>query len=107
MNYYDIMKKRKHVRDYYMNIIPPKKDIEEILQKAYELTPSKQNAIPYEVSVLGPDKQDDKDKIYDRVVGNHKFMEKYGFLHNLSVLDLIFNLGPNSSAYLDELVIDI
>ena len=61
MNYYDIMKKRKHVRDYDMNIIPPKKHIEEILQKAYELTPSKQNAIPYEVSVLGPDKQDDKD----------------------------------------------
>ena len=78
MNYYDIMKKRKHVRDYDMNIIPPKKHIEEILQKAYELTPSKQNAIPYEVSVLGPDKQDDKDKIYERVVGNHKFMEKYG-----------------------------
>ena len=29
------------------------------------------------------------------------------FQHNLCVLDLIFNLGPNSSAYLDELVIDI
>ena len=43
-----------------------------------------------------------KIKKYDQV-----FMEKYGFLHNLSVLDLIFNLGPNSSAYLDELVIDI
>ncbi len=43
-----------------------------------------------------------KIKKYDQV-----FMEKYGFQHNLCVLDLIFNLGPNSSAYLDELVIDI
>ena len=43
-----------------------------------------------------------KIKKYDQV-----FMEKYGFQNNLSVLDLIFNLGPNSSAYLDELVIDI
>ncbi len=39
---------------------------------------------------------------YDQV-----FMEKNDFQHNLSVLDLIFNLGPNSSVYLDELVIDI
>ena len=43
-----------------------------------------------------------KIKRYDQV-----FMEKYGFQHNLSVLDLIFNLGPNSSAYLDSMVIDI
>lgn len=43
-----------------------------------------------------------KIKKYDQV-----FMEKYDFQHNLSVLDLIFNLGPNSSAYLDSIVIDI
>ena len=43
-----------------------------------------------------------KIKRYDQV-----FMEKYGFQHNLSVLDLIFNLGPNSSTYLDSMVIDI
>ena len=78
MSYYDIIKKRKHVRSYDMNVIPPREDIEEVLQKAYELTPSKQNCVPYQVNVLGPDKQDEKEKIYKNVVGNHKFMEIYG-----------------------------
>lgn len=31
------------------------------------------------------------------------FEEKYGFMHNLSVLDLIFNLGPEASSYLYHL----
>lgn len=31
------------------------------------------------------------------------FTEKYGFIPNLSVLDLLFNLGPASSDYLKEL----
>ena len=32
---------------------------------------------------------------YDQV-----FMEKHGFIANLSILDLLFNLGPDSSDYL-------
>ena len=28
------------------------------------------------------------------------FASKYGFIPNLSILDIIFNLGPNSSNYL-------
>ncbi len=28
------------------------------------------------------------------------FGDKHGFIHNLSILDLIFNLGPNASPYL-------
>lgn len=35
---------------------------------------------------------------YDQV-----FMEKYGFIANLSILDLIFNLGPESAEYLKNI----
>jgi hypothetical protein len=35
---------------------------------------------------------------YDQV-----FMEKYGFIPNLSIIDLLFNLGPESSDYLHKL----
>ena len=35
---------------------------------------------------------------YDQV-----FMEKNGFIANLSILDLLFNLGPESTDYLASL----
>jgi len=31
------------------------------------------------------------------------FMEKHGFINNLSVLDLLFNLGPESLSYLEDI----
>ena len=37
---------------------------------------------------------------YDQV-----FMEKYGFISNLSILDLLFNLGPQSPQYLQRIII--
>ena len=41
-------------------------------------------------------------KKYDQV-----FMEKHGFIANLSILDLLFNLGPESADYLHNLAISI
>jgi hypothetical protein len=38
--------------------------------------------------------------IFDLEKYDQVFMEKHGFLKNLSILDLIFNLGNESSAYL-------
>ena len=43
-----------------------------------------------------------KQKKYDQV-----FMEKHGFIANLSILDLLFNLGPESGHYLHNLTISI
>ena len=43
-----------------------------------------------------------KQERYDQV-----FMEKYGFIANLSILDLLFNLGPESGDYLHNLAISI
>ena len=31
------------------------------------------------------------------------FMEKHGFITNLSILDLLFNLGPESTDYLNNI----
>ena len=41
-------------------------------------------------------------KRYDQV-----FMEKHGFIANLSIIDLLFNLGPESSDYLQEMDLNI
>ena len=35
------------------------------------------------------------------------FMEKHGFIANLSILDLLFNLGPESADYLHNLAISM
>ena len=43
-----------------------------------------------------------KQEKYDQV-----FMEKKGFIPNLSILDLLFNLGPNSTNYLNKIDLDI
>ena len=43
-----------------------------------------------------------KQERYDQV-----FMEKHGFIANLSILDLLFNLGPESADYLHNLNISI
>lgn len=41
-------------------------------------------------------------KPYDQV-----FSDKFGFVKELSILDLLFNLGPESPAYLKEIKLDI
>ena len=37
-----------------------------------------------------------KDKYFDPVSYNQVFINKYGFIPNLSIIDLLFNEGPNS-----------
>jgi len=42
----------------------------------------------------------EKQEKYDQV-----FMEKQGFIPNLSILDLLFNLGPESADYLNNMLV--
>ena len=41
-------------------------------------------------------------KEYVQVFGN-----KFGFLPNLSILDLLFNLGPETKTYLNSIKLDL
>ena len=72
MNTFDLLEtKRKHVRKYN-DKIPDKKLIERALWKAWKTTPSKNNAMAYEVLVWGPDKELEKEVIHSLVVKNDK-----------------------------------
>ena len=50
----DSLGNRKHVMHYDEEVIPSKKDIDEILRTAYPLVTSKQKAYPYKAYILGP-----------------------------------------------------
>ncbi len=75
MNHFDLLeKKRKHVRRY-SDKIPPIEIIEKALWKAWKTTPSKNNAMAYQVLVWGPDKILEKEAIHSLCVKNHKDAE--------------------------------
>ena len=77
MNYFDTLeKKRKHVKKYDMNKIPPKECIERALYKAWKTTPSKNNSMPYQVLVWGPDKKVHKEAIHNLVTKSHRAVEE-------------------------------
>jgi hypothetical protein len=75
---FDNLNKRKHVYEYKTDDIPSEDMIRDILHKTWQVTPSKQNIMPYRVSVLGPPHTRYKESIYNKVVGNHKVMEEKG-----------------------------
>jgi len=60
----ETLKKRWHER-YFNKTIPEKSLIQEILQKTFELCPSKQLVFPYKIEVLGPDRERDKKRFRD------------------------------------------
>jgi hypothetical protein len=75
---FDNLNKRKHVYEYKTDDIPNEDIIKDLLHKTWQVTPSKQNIMPYKVSVLGPSHTRYKESIYNKVVGNHKVMEEKG-----------------------------
>lgn len=77
MSIFDTLEKRHHVRKY-KPIPVPDKLVKELLYKAWKVSPSKNNFMPYRVNVLGPDKQEEKNLIWDKVMNNHKFYDDRG-----------------------------
>lgn len=71
MNHFELLEtKRKHVKTY-SDKIPPKELIENALWKAWKTSPSKNNAMAYEVLVWGPEKKLKKEAIHSLCVKNH------------------------------------
>jgi len=75
MNHFELLEsKRKHVKTY-SDKIPPKELIDNALWKAWKTTPSKNNAMAYEVLVWGPEQKLKKEAIHSLCVKNHKETE--------------------------------
>ena len=72
---YDIFKKRKHVWVYDDKNIPSKETVNECLKKAWQLTPSKQQYMPYRVNVIGPGDEAEKERIWKQAIKNHHKVE--------------------------------
>jgi len=65
MNTFDLLEhKRKHVVEY-KDDVPSLEKIKHSLWQAWKTTPSKNNAMAYQVFVWGPDKQKEKEIIYN------------------------------------------
>lgn len=72
MSIFDVIDKRQHILEFDSQNIPKKSLIEECLWKAWKVTPSKQNFMPYTVNVLGPDNHEAKLKILSISQANQK-----------------------------------
>ena len=64
----EIYKKRKQTKLFDTKIIPEKKLINNLLEKTFELTASKQNLMPYKIHVLGPEHQSVKEEFNNIVL---------------------------------------
>ena len=74
-SHFDLLESRHHVKEYNSDV-PPKELIDIALYKAWKTTPSKNNAMPYKVFVLGPQEWQKKSFVHDMVHKNHKDAEK-------------------------------
>ena len=56
---------RRQTRYFDQERQPPKEAIQEILDETFDLVMSKQNLMPYSVHILGPDKFEEKEAMYE------------------------------------------
>ena len=99
MSIFDTLERRHHVLKYKSETVPDEL-LKNLLYKAWKITPSKQNCMPYSVSVLGPDKQKEKNIIYGKVVNNNKFWQNKGLTKDTKAnpkmeSEYVFKLNPS------------
>ena len=75
MDLLQLLDSRKHVHRFKEDV-PPRDDIEEILSKAWRVTPSKNNFMPYEITILGPDAKQEKLALLNLCKANKKFVNE-------------------------------
>ena len=78
MGIVDTYEKRHHVVNYENKNIPDEL-VKELLYNAWKITPSKNNFMPYHVSVIGPNQQSVKDEVWKKSVWNHQTKEEHEF----------------------------
>ena len=99
MSIFHTLEKRHYVVKYKPEVVPDK-ILNDLLRRAWKISPSKNNFMPYQVNVLGPYKQDEKNKIYDKVVNNHKFYDEMGLKKDTKAnpkmkIEYTFKKNPN------------
>lgn len=67
---YNTFKKRRAVLEYDTAANIPRSTVDALLKQAWEVTPSKNNLMPYTIHVLGPEHQDYKKIVYQLCIGN-------------------------------------
>jgi hypothetical protein len=75
---FETMSKRKHVMEYKEDDIPSRETIHDCLWKAWKLTPSKNNMMPYSAHVIGPDNESAKYYCWNMAAMNHLWAEQDG-----------------------------
>ena len=80
---YDIIEKRQYVREYDKDAHIPKSLIYGMLEKAWKVTPSKNNFMPYQVHVLGPEHQEYKDLVFLNSLSNEVKADKQEDLNKI------------------------
>lgn len=78
MGIVETYEKRHHVIRYHKKNIPDEL-VHTLLWKAWKITPSKNNFMPYQVSVIGPDQQHIKDQVWEGAAYNHRRVEESTF----------------------------
>ncbi len=72
MDAYELLSKRRHIHKFDTEKTPPKEQIDDLLYKAWKVTPSKNNFMPYHVNVLGPEHVSEKESITKKCMLNKK-----------------------------------